>query len=77
MVCLWLLTESKDWANDRATECLMDVMREGTGNSPVSKWYHLLYFHPIKIPVLCSGDLKLLEVIEGNDIHGCHTGMVL
>lgn len=39
-------------------------MKEGTGSSPLSEWYHLLYFHSIKIPVLCLGGLKLLEVIE-------------
>lgn len=51
-------------ASGKAAEDLVDVMKEGTGRSPLSEWYHLLYFHSIKIPVLCLGGLKLLEVIE-------------
>lgn len=79
MVYLWLLgqAECQVWATDRATEYLTDVMRDGTGNSAVSEQYHLQYFGPIKIPVLCSGDLKLLEVTERNYIHRYNIDMVL
>ena len=71
MVCLWVLglAASQQWASGRATEDLVDVMREGTGSFSVSEWYHLLCFHSIKIAVLCSEGLKLLEVIERNYIH--------
>lgn len=68
MVFLWVLglAENQQRANDRATEDLVDVMREGTGSPPLSEWYHLLYFHSIKILILCSGGVKLLEAIEKN-----------
>lgn len=31
------------------------------GKSSRSEWYHLLYFHCIKVLVMCSGGLRLLH----------------